>query len=80
MNLLTAMIQELVKQELRECMPYRAIVTDVSGDLIQFREVTADTEGDGYAPRLDTGETIVATDEVLVIGRKDPVVLGKVLR
>lgn len=80
MNMLTAMIMKLVEKRLEEVTPYRAIVTAISGNTVQFRPIDADTANTAYYPRIGTGETISVSDEVLVVGRKNPIVIGEILR
>jgi|GEM_PF-6653782 len=71
---------ERIRQLIAEVTPYRAIVTALSSNLVQFREVGATTGNTAYYPRIGTGETISVSDEILVIGRKNPVVIGEILR
>lgn len=62
-----------------ELTPYRAIVTGISDGKVQFRPVTAAT-GSTQAYARIRGFTIDTGDEVWVIGRRNPMVIGQVQR
>lgn len=69
---------ERIRQLIAEVTPYRAIVTALDGDLVTFIDQGAVTAG-AQAPRLDGFDLDVA-DEVLIVGRKNPIVLGRIMR
>lgn len=72
------MIQAVVQKSADEITPYRAQVTGLSGNKIAFLEPGDPGPTQAYYARI-AGSAIAVNDWVLVIGRKNPIVIGKIL-
>lgn len=74
------LILSRVERELtKEITPYRAIVTGIADGKVQFRPVEAATGTSQLYARI-AGSVLAVNDEVLVIGRRNPIVIGKIQR
>lgn len=77
---LSTIILSLVRKEItNDITPYRAIVTGQSGGMVQFRPIEAATAATQLYARI-AGFSLTIGDEIMVIGRKNPIVLGRIQR
>src|SRR5688500_10125926 len=75
--MITDSVRRMIEARLREVQPYRAIVTAVDADGVSFRVIEGATGGDERYARI-AGPTLAVADVIMVIGRRNPIVLGKV--
>jgi len=72
-------IKEIVQEALAEVTPYRAIVTGGSSGMVQFRPIEAATGSTQLYARI-AGFALAVSDEIMVVGRKNPIIYGKIQR
>jgi hypothetical protein len=73
------LIMQRVRNMLREVMPYTATVTALSAGKVKFRPNGVTTGADELYGRI-AGFGLIVGDDIKVIGRRNPLVLGKIQR